>query len=249
MVSFTEGRMDQRWKGNRLASTKTEQRGSLRESTYLQLKDLILTGQLRPSERLSEVTLAKRFGVSRTPLREALMKLEEEGLIVGQRNFGYTVTDLDVTKFCNLLVVREALDVCAAQLACEVASEEDLDRLRDVIAQMVELKDTTNKTPSDAARNLDLGLYIHRVIVESTRNEALVRVMDQVYQQLRLALWLEVLWVDLEHTDLDEHRAIADAICARDRDAAAAAARAHVQSSLKNMSKLQRIWAHRRAPD
>ncbi|NKF32657.1 FCD domain-containing protein, partial [Pseudomonas sp. BGM005] len=103
---------------------------------------------------------------------------------------GYTVTDLDVTKFCNLLVVREALDVCAAQLACEIASEEDLDRLRDVIAQMVELKDTTNKTPSDAARNLDLGLYIHRVIVESTRNEALVRVTDQVYQQLRLALWL-----------------------------------------------------------
>ncbi|WP_049735456.1 GntR family transcriptional regulator [Rhizobium ecuadorense] len=241
--------MDQRRKGNRLAPTKTEQRGSLRESTYSQLKDLILTGQLRPSERLSEVTLAKRFGVSRTPLREALMKLEEEGLIVGQRNFGYTVTDLDVTKFCNLLVVREALDVCAAQLACEVASEEDLDRLRDVIAQMVELKDTTNKTPSDAARNLDLGLYIHRVIVESTRNEALVRVTDQVYQQLRLALWLEVLWVDLEHTDLDEHRAIADAICARDREAAAAAARAHVQSSLKNMSKLQRIWAHRRAAD
>jgi len=177
------------------------------------------------------------------------MKLEEEGLIVGQRNFGYTVTDLDVTKFCNLLVVREALDVCAAELACEMASEEDLDRLRGVIAQMVELKETTNETPSDAARNLDLGLYIHRVIAESTRNEALVRVTDQVYQQLRLALWLEVLWVDLEHTDLDEHRAIADAICARDRQAAANAARAHVQSSLKNMSKLQRIWAHRRAAD
>ncbi len=177
------------------------------------------------------------------------MKLEEEGLVVGQRNLGYTVSDLDITAFCNLLVVREALDVCAARLACVTATEEDLDRLRGVIAQMVELKESAYDTPSDAARNLDLGLYIHRVILEATRNDALIRLSDQVYQQLRLALWLEVLWVDLEHTDLDEHRAISDAICARDPEAAEAAARVHVQSSLKNMSKLQRIWAHRRAAD
>jgi DNA-binding GntR family transcriptional regulator len=219
---------------------------SLRETTYSQLKDLILNGQLRPSERLSENGLAKRFGVSRTPLREALMKLEEEGLIIGQRNLGYTVADLDITGFCNLLVVREALDVCAAKLACEKATEEDLERLRGVIDQMVALKDTDNLTPSAAAENLHLGLYIHRVIAEATRNEALVRATDQIYQQLRLALWLEVLWVDLEHTDLDEHQAIADAIIARDPEAAAKAASAHVQSSLKNMSKLERIWQHRR---
>ncbi|WP_086995520.1 GntR family transcriptional regulator [Rhizobium sullae] len=229
-----------------MEAAKKEQRGSLRETTYLQLKELILNGQLRPSERLSESTLAKRFGVSRTPLREALMKLEEEGLIVGQRNIGYTVTDLDITKFCDLLVVREALDVCAARLACATATDGDLDRIRGVVRQMEELRESGDEKPADAARNLDLGLYIHRVIAESTRNEALVRVTEQVYQQLRLALWLEVLWVDLEHTDLDEHRAIADAICARDPEAADAAARAHVQSSLKNMSKLQRIWAHRR---
>ena len=233
-------------KGIDLGSAKKEPRGSLRETTYLQLKELILNGQLRPSERLSESALANRFGVSRTPLREALMKLEEEGLIVGQRNLGYTVTDLDVTKFCDLLVVREALDVCAARLACVTASDEDLNRIRSVIRQMEELKGSGDEAPSAAARNLDLGLYIHKVIAESTRNEALVRVTEQIYQQLRLALWLEVLWVDLEHTDLDEHRAIADAICARDPEAADAAARAHVQSSLKNMSKLQRIWAHRR---
>jgi DNA-binding GntR family transcriptional regulator len=232
-----------------LTLSKNEPRGSLRETTYAQLKDLILTGQLRPSERLSENTLAKRFGVSRTPLREALMKLEEEGLVVGQRNLGYTVSDLDINAFCNLLVVREALDVCAARLACVTATEGDLDRLRDVIAQMVELKKRASDTPSDAAQNLDLGLYIHRVILEATRNDALIRSSDQVYQQLRLALWLEVLWVDLEHSDLDEHRAISDAICARDADAAEAAARAHVQSSLRNMSKLQRIWAHRRVAD
>ncbi|MCJ9750772.1 GntR family transcriptional regulator [Neorhizobium sp. BETTINA12A] len=230
-----------------MSATNKEPKVSLREATYSQLKDLILNGQLRPSERLSENNLAKRFGVSRTPLREALMKLEEEGLVVGQRNLGYTVTDLDITGFCNLLVVREALDVCAAKLACEKATDEDLARLRDVIEQMAVLKVSDNRTPSDAAQNLQLGLHIHRVIAEATKNDALVRATDQIYQQLRLALWLEVLWVDLEHTDFDEHKAIADAILARDPEEAAKAASAHVQSSLKNMSKLERIWHHRRA--
>lgn len=233
-------------RGVAVPATEKKAKVSLRETTYTQLKDLILSGQLRPSERLSENGLAKRFGVSRTPLREALMKLEEEGLIVGQRNLGYTVTDLDITGFCNLLVVREALDVCAARLACQHATEEDLARIRDVIDQMITVKDSDNRTPSDAAKNLQLGLHIHRVIVEATKNDALVRATDQIYQQLRLALWLEVLWVDLEHTDLDEHQAIANAICARDPEAAAKAASEHVQSSLRNMSKLERIWRHRR---
>jgi len=111
---------------------------------------------------------------------------------------------------------------------------------------MITVKDSDNRTPSDAAKNLQLGLHIHRVIVEATKNDALVRATDQIYQQLRLALWLEVLWVDLEHTDLDEHQAIANAICARDPEAAAKAASEHVQSSLRNMSKLERIWRHRR---
>src|SRR5262249_13763627 len=81
---------------------------------------------------------------------------------------------------------------------------------------------------------------------ESTRNIALIKMTEQIYQQLQLALWLEVLWVDLEDTGLDEHRAIADAICARDGAAAAKAARRHVRSSLQNMTKGQEIYRYRR---
>ncbi len=221
-------------------------RESVRQTTYRQLKDLILTGAIRPAERLSELALAQRFGVSRTPLREALMKLEKEGLVVGQRNVGYTVTDLDVAAVCQLLVVREALDACAAELACFHATEEDLTRIRGVMDQLVDLHHSGDATPSNAARSLDLGLYIHKVIAAATRNEPLVRLTDQIYQQLQLALWLEVLWVDLGGSDLAEHRAIADAICARDAGAAVKAARAHVRSSLENMSKIQQVFEHRR---
>lgn len=231
---------------SKAATVKRRSRQSVRHTTYDRLKEMILTGRLRPAERLSESRLAERIGVSRTPLREALMKLEEEGLVIGQRNVGYTVVDLNVEAVCDLLVVREALDACAAELACKTATDKDLDAIRDIVAQMAELHKSKKTTPADVARDLELGIRIHKVIVESTRNIALIKMTEQVYQQLQLALWLEVLWVDIEDTGLNEHRAIADAIYARDGAAAAKAARRHVRSSLQNMTKVQEIYRYRR---
>lgn len=220
--------------------------GSLRQRTYDRLKVMLLGGDFRPAEHLSESRLSALLGVSRTPLREALMKLEEEGLVVGRRNLGYTVTSLDVREVCDLLVVREALDACAAELACIQATDEDLATITGLVDRMAVLHDTRKTKPADAAADLELGLEIHEVIARATRNEPLMRLTTQIYQRLRIALWLEVLWVDWENAGLDEHRAIASAIVARDPNAAAAAARRHVQSSLANMAKVQAIYEHRR---
>lgn len=232
--------------GSETASLKRSSR-SIRLTTYERLKELILTGQLRPAERLSEARLADRLGVSRTPLREALMKLEEEGLVIGQRNVGYSVVDLNIDAVRDLLVVREALDACAAELACKTATEQDLERIHELIAQMVDLRKQKKSRPVDIAHDLQLGIQIHLVIAESTRNLALIKMSEQVYQQLQLALWLEVLWVDLPDNGMAEHKAIADAIIARDSVAAAKAARRHVRSSLDNMSKVDEIYKFRRA--
>jgi DNA-binding GntR family transcriptional regulator len=218
----------------------------VREKTYQALKAMLLGGRFRPAEHLPESQLAARLGVSRTPLREALLKLEEEGLVVGRRHLGYSVLSLDVRQVCDLLVVRQALDACAAELACVHASDDDLKTIRSLIERMIALHATKKTKPADAAADLELGLEIHEVIARSSRNEPLIRLSAQVYQQLRLALWLEVLWVDWENVGLEEHKAIADAILARDAAAAAAAARRHVQSSLANMAKVQLIYEHRR---
>lgn len=232
-----------------IQSRRKQPRDSVRQTTYARLKNLILSGDIRPAEHLSETAIAQRLGVSRTPLREALMKLEKEGLVVGRRNVGYTVTSLDIPTVCNLLVIREALDACAAELACVNASNDDLGRIRDVIAEMERLRDSARNVPADAARSLELGLRIHRIIAEAARNEPLLQMIDQIYQQLRLALWLEVLWVDFGGSDFAEHQAIAEAICNRNKTAAAAAARAHVQGSLRNMTKVQEVLHHgRRLP-
>jgi DNA-binding GntR family transcriptional regulator len=220
---------------------------SVRQKTYAELKNLILTGRLRPSERVAESRLAEQLGVSRTPLREALMKLEKEGLVVGRRNVGYSVADVDLAAVCDMLVVREALDARAAEIACVTATEADLERVRDIIAEMAVLNQPKTPGPADAARQLELGLLIHKVIAQMTRNDALIRITDQIYDQLQLALLLEVLWIDLEDSGLDQHRAIAEALYARDPVAAAHAARLHVQSSLQNMTKVQEILKHRQA--
>lgn len=220
---------------------------SLRQKTYDALKDLILTGQLKPAERISESRIAGRLGVSRTPMREALMKLEKEGLVVGQRNVGYSVVDIDLNAVRELLVVREALDAKAAELACATATEADLDRIREIIAEMERLDQTAKTTPVDAARQLELGLRIHRVIAEIARNAALSRVTDQIYQQLQMALLLELMWVDLGDLALAEHRRIADSICARDVPGAIAAACAHVRSSIENLEKILTIYTLRRS--
>lgn len=222
--------------------TKPDAAHSLRQKTYLGLKDLILTGRLRPSERISESRLAEMLGVSRTPLREALMKLEKEGLVVAQRNVGYSVVDIGIKTICDLLIVREVLDARAAELACEEASEADLDQVRQIIAEMEALAQTEAIEPGEAARQLDLGLRIHHVIAEMTRNDALIRLTSQIYQQLQMALLLEVMWMDLGDLGLVEHKAIAEALYARDAKSAAAAARAHVRSTLANMQKLRSVF-------
>ncbi len=230
-----------------MAEGKTGPDQSVRQKTYKELKSMILSGRLRPSERLSESRLADRLGVSRTPLREALMKLEEEGLVVGQRNVGYSVVDVDLPTVRNLLVVRQVLDVCAAEIACDVATEEDFARIRAIIEEMETLGLSTAGTSVDAARVLDLGLRIHKVIAEITRNDVLIRVTEQIYEQLQLALLLEILWIDLKDSGLEEHQAIANAIFARDRVAAGKAARLHVEHSLENMAKVQELLDLRRA--
>jgi DNA-binding GntR family transcriptional regulator len=233
-------------KNGKAVSVAASKGASVRQTTYERLKEMILGGELRPGERLLEYRLSEMLGVSRTPLREALMKLEEEGIAIGKANIGYSVVELDIQSVRNLLVVRQALDACAAEIAAVTAPDEHRKRIAGIIEEMIALDARKKSDAAPAARELELGLLIHEVIAEATGNDALVKITAQVYQQLRLALWLEVLWIDLEDSGLKEHQAIADAIMARDGKRAAEAARAHVESTLSNMVKIQEIYQHRR---
>lgn len=233
---------------NSKALSERPPRGTLRKRTYDTLKANILNGRLRRGERLSESRLMEEFDVGRTPLREALNQLENEGLVVSRPNSGYTVVDLDIEAVCNLLIVREGLDATAAEQAAELASDDDLERLKGVMREIEILNLEHTRSPEAFAAELELGLKIHEVIVESTGNAHLIDITRRVYDQLRLALWLEVLWIDQWKDAIEEHRAIVDALVERDGARAAEAARLHVRASRDNMAIIKDVYACRRRP-
>ncbi|MEJ2123010.1 MAG: gamma-glutamyltransferase, partial [Alphaproteobacteria bacterium] len=183
-------------------------RGTLRQRAYDTLKANILNGNLRRGERLSETRLMQEFDIGRTPVREALNQLEREGLVVGRPNSGYSVANFDMEAVCDLLVVREGLDAIAAELAAEVATDSDFERLQGVMSEIEALDSAHTRSPETYAKELELGLKVHEVIAEATGNGPLIEIIRRVYDQLRVALWLEVLWIDVWKDAIEEHRAI-----------------------------------------
>lgn len=218
---------------------------TLGEQTYEDLKALILMGELRPGERLAEAEMAQRLGVSRTPLRHALSRLAQEKLVTKRTQGGYVVVSLDSTAIRDLVGLREALDVHAARVAAEVATEADLARLRDCLAKLESVENNSGHKEEEVATEIDLGLRIHIIIAESTGNQALLDAVKQVYERLQLAIWLEVSWVDHWKDRLSEHRQIVEAICNRDPERSGEAARSHVQRSLQNMLRVLKMRERR----
>jgi DNA-binding GntR family transcriptional regulator len=107
----------------------------LRDVVFDYMKDAIITGKLKPGERLMEVQLAEKLGVSRTPVREAIRKLELEGLVVMVPRKGAYVADLDAKDLLNVLEVRSSLEGLAASLAAERITEEEIDKLKKIIEE------------------------------------------------------------------------------------------------------------------
>lgn len=220
--------------------------GALRRHAYEALKGMILSSVFHPGERLSEARLSQLIDVSRTPLREALMLLEAEGLVIGRQNSGYSVVHFEPQAIRDLLVAREGLDAYVAEIACGTATDEDMARLKAVMAEIEEIDRHKESAPPDTDRQLELGLKVHEVIVSATRNSALQEMTRRLYEQLRAALWLEVLWLDSWADAVEQHRAIVEAVVARDVAAAVEAAREHVRDSLRNMARIERLYEERR---
>ena len=174
------------------------------------------------------------------------MLLEAEGLVIGRQNSGYAVVHFDPQAICDLLVAREGLDGYTAEIACRFASDDDLARLQAVMGEIDEADRRKDRMPPDTARQLELGLKVHEVIAAATRNPVLQEMTRRLYEQLRAALWLEVLWLDSWADAVEQHRAIVEAVVARDVPRAVEAAREHVRDSLHNMTRIESLYEDRR---
>jgi DNA-binding GntR family transcriptional regulator len=197
---------------------------SLQVKVYDHLKRAIVTGEIRPGERLLETQLAQSLGVSRIPVREAILKLEREGLIVAFPRRGVYASSLSARDVDEVYTVRAVLEGLAARLAAELRTEEQLERLDGIVAKMAEQAER-----GDSAGLFATGREFHQVVLDASGNAKLVQLMDMMGSQVER---LRQLRMQLSRRTRDVHReytAILDAIRRGDGATAEALMRAHIE--------------------
>ena len=151
----------------------------LRDVVFNTLREAILKGELKPGERLMELQLAAKLGVSRTPIREAIRMLEQEGLAVTIPRKGAEVAKMTEKDMEDVLQIREALDELAAKIACEQITEE---QLNDLVNAMHEFEATTQT--GNLKRIAEMDVKFHDIIYQSTGNPKLVNMLNNLREQM-----------------------------------------------------------------
>ncbi len=197
----------------------------LRDVVFNTLRQAILTGELKPGERLMEIHLADRLGVSRTPIREAIRKLELEGLVVMIPRKGAQVARITEKNLKDVLEVRRALDMLAVKLACSRMDDEYKRKLReacDEFARVVKNNNTKDITEAD--------VRFHDIINKATGNDRLIQLVNNLAEQM-YRYRLEYIKDAAYHNRLvAEHEEIYSAIMDGDEERAAKAVVLHIDN-------------------
>lgn len=204
----------------------------LRDVVFNTLRQAILKGELEPGERLMEIQLADRLGVSRTPIREAIRKLELEGLVLMIPRKGAEVAKISEKSLRDVLEIRRALDALAIELCIERMSEEDIQSLTD--AQEVFRQSVENSEPMTIAENDE---HFHDVIYNSTNNQRLVQMLNNLREQMYRYRLEYIKDADKRQILVLEHDQILKAIKERNVAEAKIAIRAHVDNQVITVSK------------
>jgi GntR family transcriptional regulator, rspAB operon transcriptional repressor len=202
-------------------------RRKMTERVYDELRQAIIELRLRPGEPLREIPLAEQLGVSKTPLREAFARLEQEGLVETTSFKGAVVTGYSEDDLREIYELRALLEGAAARAAAVRSSEETFGALRDLVTRSRELRDRGDLTGlATLLGQFDLQIYAQ---VTNARIAALV---DNMRAHLtRIGKLTEGIPGRVE-ASVEEHAAIVDAIVARDPDEAERLMRVHIESVL-----------------
>ena len=204
---------------------------SLAERAYVAIRRLIVTLDLEPGSVINERELVERLAIGRTPVREALRRLAQEGLVEVYPRRGMFVTDVDVRRLAQLSEVRAVLEPEAARLAAE--------RLADAgRAELEELVHELDADELDEQALMALDERIHRAVYRCARNDLLATTLEQYYV-LALRIWTIALDRRHElHDAVQEHHALLEAIRDGDGERAAATMRAHVEDFEQAMRRV-----------
>ncbi|MCW1413810.1 GntR family transcriptional regulator [Rhizobium sp. 1AS11] len=210
----------------------------LSDVTLDRLRTMIISNELRPGMKLVDRALAGVLGVSRTPVREALGRLVEIG-IVDSRERGFYVAEADSRRVADLYFLREILEMGSIQLAAANVQPTDILELRDILAQIEKLQ----ANPGLKGEEVRLGLTIHQVLARSSGNGAIQQALDRLLDQMLTFIWMEVLNESDEAsaTSHREHKLLVDLVEAGRGQDAAEVIQVHLRSAREHVISVMRV--------
>ncbi|MCG7518544.1 GntR family transcriptional regulator [Ruegeria sp. Ofav3-42] len=202
---------------------ETTQPGPQGNSAYHRLLDEVREGTLMPGDRLREIELSERLGVSRTPVREAIRQLEADGLVTHIPRLGATVRSLGYAEVMELYEMRAVLEGTAARLAARAASDVELDELNALNDRLAEAG-----TGPEAAR---MNRVFHATLLDAAKNRFLSKSILSLQKALLILGPSQLLDNDRAEAAVGEHRNVMEALKSRDGAAAELAMRAHIHAA------------------
>ena len=199
-------------------STTRRERGS---DVLATLRQMAISYQLKPGERLSEIELAERLGVSRTPVREALSRLVNDGFLAPVSR-GFMRRPLEVQETLDLYEARVAIESACLAMAIERAADEEI---AEALVYLEKSRKVPRNTPIEKLVELDEGFHLR--IADMARNAELKRVLVNLNERIRFIRWIDMESVGRDSTQ-SEHAAILEALKSRDTKASTKALHAHI---------------------
>lgn len=213
----------------------------LRDVVFNTLRQGILTGELKPGERLMEIHLANRLGVSRTPIREAIRKLELEGLVTMIPRRGAEVAQITEKSLQDVLEVRRAMDALCVELACDRISEEELEQLKQACENFEQA--TQTREPKKIAQ---ADVALHDIIVRATGNDRLIQLVHNLSEQMYRYRFEYIKDMSKHQRLIEEHRIIYESILKKDKETASKTAKLHIDNQETSIMEQIRLERERR---
>ena len=203
---------------------------SVVDRVYEQLKAMSVSFELKPGERLNEGELAKRLGVSRTPLREALNRLNTEGFLRFAPGKGFFCRELDAHEIFDLYELRKSIEVASVRLAVKRAKDEDIDAL-------LAFLDATGPDPGERSsiELVELDETFHERLMAMSDNAEMLRVLRNVNARIRFVRWIDMDRINRANTQA-EHRAVLHALKARDEGTCVYVLERHIDRRLDTIT-------------
>jgi DNA-binding GntR family transcriptional regulator len=214
-------------------------RRSLHDELTARLRSLITLGELSPGEKIPERELCEQFGVSRTPLREALKVLASEGIVTLRPNRGAIVSALTIEELDELFPVIGALEALSGEIACQKITDEEIEAIRRLHQAMVGHWRRSKLQPY-----FELNQQIHEAILEATRNETLKSVYRGLSGRVLTARYIANMSPERWAEAVEEHAQILAALEARDGAKLSRILKKHLANKLATVKD----WLSRQQP-